>query len=128
MCMQIIFCLASTKSVKTPHNVMSLCCSRELFWSSLTHRDHGPEKTDVRKHNPEKHSHAHCLSLEKKNPTLNDHEHSRYSWQKKKIENRKRNKKNKKEETRTNLLYKQIKIKVKLNKFALKAVFKKKNQ
>ena len=43
---------------------------------------------------------------------------------KKKIE--KRNKKNKKEEIRTNLLYKQIKIKEKLNKFALKAVFKKK--
>ena len=36
--------------------------------------------------------------------------------------------KNKKEEIRTNLLCNQIKIKEKMNKFALKAVFKKKNQ
>ena len=45
---------------------------------------------------------------------------------KKKKKRKKRNKKNKKEEIRTNLLHKQIKIKEKLNKFALKAVFKKK--
>ena len=66
-----------------------------------------------------------AFRLNKKNPTLKDDEHSRYIWPKKK-KNRKRNKKNKKEEIRPNLLYKQIKIKEKLNKFALKAVFKKK--
>ena len=104
---------------------MSLCCSRELFWSSLTHLDHVPKKTDVRMHNPKKYSHAHCLSFEKKEPKLNDDEHSLYIWQKN-IENRKRNKKKKKEEMRTNVLQKQIKIKEKMNKFALKAVFKKK--
>ena len=48
------------------------------------------------------------------------------SGKKKQKKNRKRNKKNKKEEIRTNLLHKQIEIKEKLNKFALKDVFKKK--
>ena len=38
-----------------------------------------------------------AFRLNKKNPTLNNDEHSRYIWQKKK-KNRKRNKKNKKEE------------------------------
>ena len=114
------------QNVPTPHNVMSVCCSRELFWSSLTHLDHGPEKTDVRMHNPEKHSHAHCLSFEKKNPTLNDDEHSRYIWQKKKNRNKKRNKKNKKEEIRTNLLYKQIKIKRELEQVCFESCIPKK--
>ena len=69
-------------------------------------------------HNPEKHTHAHCLSFEKKPPNLTMMNTVDISGKKK----RKRNKKNKKEEIRTNLLYKQLKIKEKMNKFALNAV------
>ena len=47
---------------------------------------------------------------------------------KKKIENRKRNKINKKEEIRTNLLYKQIKIKEKIEQVRFESCIQKKNQ
>ena len=84
--MQIIFFLSSFHEVSKCTNPtqyhVTLSLKGLILELSHTHLDHVPKKTDVRMRNPEKHSHAHCLSFEKKkNPTLNDVEHSRYIWQ-----------------------------------------------
>ena len=116
------------QNVPTQHNVMSLCCSRELFWSSLTHLEHVPKKPDVRMHNPEKHSHAHCLSFEKKKNNIMERwwTQSIYLAKKKKIE--KETRKTKKEEIWTNLLYQQIKIKEKIEQVCLWKLYSKKKK